>query len=924
MHSVFPSSLRGRLLLLLLLAIAPWFVVVAYGMWSDWRKATADALSDARALIRATALEQDRLLKSTRNLLEVLSAVPEIRAGTGAACAARLREVHGRTAGYVNFGVTDAQGRLLCAAKGGWQNFSDRDWYREMVKAPRFVVGRYVIGKISGLPVLPTAYPILDGEGRLQRIVWAAFDVTWLGQMLATARPSAEVVLSILDHEGVVVARHPHDPALIGKPHPVPWLVEAVTTGQGRGEGAGEVARGDTRLIAFERLPSSDGQGGVYVAASYSREAVLAPVLRDFRRNLIFLGVFTLLVLGAAWFLTEAFVLRRVSSLIQATRRIAAGDFSARAALGTGGGELSDLGRAFDAMAASLQQSMLQSRRIMEVAPEAILVTDTEGRIVMVNPRTESLFGYTREELIGQPVEMLVPASQRAAHARDREAYRRQPRVREMGTQGLDLAGQRKDGSTFPVDISLGPLETEQGTWVVAAVRDLSERKRFEDELLHQATHDALTGLPNRLLFRELLLHGMAQAQRAEKLLAVLFLDLDGFKNINDTLGHAQGDVLLREVARRIVGALRKDDVVARQGGDEFTILLSGISEVQDITAIADKLLAAVAEPYVAAGHEMYVTASIGITVYPFDDADADNLLRNADTAMYRAKESGKNAYRFYTAEMNAAVQERMEIEHGLRQALREERFVLHYQPQVNVATGQVVGVEALLRWMHPERGLLSPASFIAIAEDSGLIEPIGEWVLRAACRQIMDWRQAGMEVKVAVNLSARQFRRPTLADTVERVLAETGVAACPGLLELELTESMMMNDMDRNVATLSRLREMGLKLSIDDFGTGYSSLAYLKRFPIHILKIDKSFIDGITADPGDAAIARSVVSLGHSLNLGVIAEGVETREQWEWLRQAGCDQAQGYFFGKPMPAQDVEAMLRQGRPLLSSAGMQG
>jgi len=917
MKAPFLSSLRGRLLLLLILAIAPWVLATGYGMWSDWRQETSKATDDARRLARATVMEQDQLLRSARNLLQVLATLPEIRDGASDQCNARLQAIYAQTAGYVNFGVTDARGRLLCAAKGGFKDFSDRDWYQEMVKSPRFVVGRYVIGKISGLPILPTAYPILDKAGNLQRIVWVSFDVAWLGQMLHPGDRARGAMISILDHEGVVVARQPHDPTVIGRPHRVAWLVDAVAAGRIEGAGEGAVPNVGMQLIAFERLPSTGAGGGVYVAAGFPKAEVLAPVVRDFRHSLLFLGVFTLLAMGAAWVLTEAFLLRRVASLIGATKRIAAGDFGARTDLGTGHGELSELARAFDAMAASLEQSFRQAQRIMEVAPEAIIMTDADGRIVMANPRTERLFGYSREELIGQPVEMLVPANQRASHARERASYHHAPRVRDMGAQGLHLLGQRKDGTTFPVDISLGPLETEQGTWVVAAVRDVSERKRFEAEILHQATHDALTGLPNRTLFRELLLHGMAQARRSEKLLAVLFLDLDGFKNINDTLGHAEGDELLRAVAKRIVEALRKDDVVARQGGDEFTILLAGINVVQDITQIADKLLAAVAEPYVSGQHEMHVSASIGVTVFPFDDNDVDSLLRNADTAMYQAKADGKNTFRFYTPEMNAAMRARVEIESGLRQALRDGQLVLHYQPQVSVETGNIVGVEALIRWQHPTRGLVGPSTFIPIAEESGLIESIGEWVLGTACQQIRAWQAKGLGgIKVAVNLSARQFHRPNLLDVVRRVLAESAVESYAGLLELELTESMVMHDVERNVVTMKRLREMGLTLSIDDFGTGYSSLSYLKRFPINTLKIDKSFIDGVTTSADDAAIALAVVTLGHSLNLGVIAEGVETEAQWEWLRQAGCDLAQGYHFGRPMPAEELEAMLRAGRQL--------
>ncbi len=919
MHFSAFSSLRARLILLIAIAIAPWFGTMVYHMWIDWHQATAAAIEDAQRLTRAIAMEQDQSVLNARNLLQILATLPEIRDDDGDACRARLQAIHAQTVGYINLGVTDARGRLLCAAKGGGQDFSDRDWYREVVKSPRFVVGHYVIGKISGLPILPAAYPILDEAGTLRRVVWLALDMAWLGETLRRGARTQDAVVNLLDKQGVVLARHPSDPDMVGKPHRLGWLVQAILAGRTEGSGEARPPQGETRLVAFARLDASTE--GVYVAVSFSKQHVLREVLTNFRYKLLFLGLFTVLTLGAAWFLSEAVVARPLSLLVRAAKRIAAGDFSARTDLAAGRGELSELARAFDEMAGSLEQAFLRIQSVMEVAPEAIIMSDADGRIVMANARTEKLFGYTRQELIGKPIEILVPTDLRAAHVKNRSSYGHKPVTRDMGAKKLDLKGQRKDGTTFPVDISLAPLKTEQGIWVVAAVRDVSERKRFEAEILHQATHDTLTGLPNRTLFRELLIHGMAQATRAENLLAVLFLDLDGFKNINDTLGHAEGDALLRAVAQRIVGALRKDDVVARQGGDEFTILLQGVKEVQDITLIADNLLKAIARPYVSGPHEMHITSSIGITVFPFDDNDADNLLRNADTAMYQAKADGKNAFRFYTAEMNAAMRSRLEIENGLRQALQDGQFVLHYQPQVSVETGGILGVEALIRWQHPVQGLLAPTTFISIAEESGLIEPIGEWVLATACRQIQTWRALGLgDIKVAVNLSARQFQRPNLLDTIRRILAETGVDGCPWLLELELTESMVMRDVEKSVVTLKRLREMGLLLAIDDFGTGYSSLSYLKRFPINMLKIDKSFIDGITTDADDAAIATAIVSLGHSMKLSVIAEGVETEQQWNWLRQAGCDEAQGYHFGRPMPADELEALLRAGAPLPASA----
>ena len=437
------------------------------------------------------------------------------------------------------------------------------------------------------------------------------------------------------------------------------------------------------------------------------------------------------------------------------------------------------------------------------------------------------------------------------------------------------------------------------------------------EQILHQATHDDLTGLPNRILFHEMLAQAMARTQRTGKLLAVMFLDLDGFKNINDMLGHEYGDILLKQISQRLTAVLRKNDLVARQGGDEFIILVQDIAVVQSIVNIAETILAAVSETVIADNHEMHVTASIGITVFPFDDVEISHLLRYADIAMYHAKEAGKNNFQFYSEEMDALIRERMEIENGLRHALERNELVLHYQPQVDIGSGKIFAVEALLRWAHPEKGLIPPGKFIPVAEESNLIIAIGEWVLRAACKQNRAWQDAGLpHVRMAVNLSARQLRQPRLVAVVAEAMEDAGLALHSDNLELEVTESMIMKNIGETITTLNKLHEMGVSLSVDDFGTGHSSLTYLKRFPIHTLKIDKSFVDDIATDPDSAAIAATIIALGHSLKLNVIAEGVETAEQLAVLRKIKCDEMQGYYFSRPIPAEELERLLREDRRL--------
>jgi diguanylate cyclase (GGDEF)-like protein len=428
--------------------------------------------------------------------------------------------------------------------------------------------------------------------------------------------------------------------------------------------------------------------------------------------------------------------------------------------------------------------------------------------------------------------------------------------------------------------------------------------ERTQANLYSLAHFDALTGLPNRLLFLDRLSQTMAQAHRNERLVAVMLLDLDRFKAINDTLGHTMGDLLLKSVAERLVGCVREDDTVARLGGDEFTIMLPEIHHIQGAATVAQKILDALAQPFFLDGHELFVGVSIGIVLYPFDE-DLNVLLRNADIAMYEAKQHGGNAYQFYTAEMNTATLERLSLEGALRRALARGEFELHYQPQVDLARGEIVGVEALLRWRHPDLGLLGPMEFIPLAEENGLIVPIGEWVLRTACAQVRAWQEAGLRpIRVAVNLSVRQFYQKDLVEIVARILEQTGVDS--RYIEFEITESCLMQNTQAMVALLTELNRLGVRFSIDDFGTGYSSLAYLKRFPIDTLKIDRSFVCDIGTDPDDAAIVKAIIALAHSLEMRVVAEGVETPEQLHFLRTHGCDEIQGYLISRPLPADEV------------------
>jgi diguanylate cyclase (GGDEF)-like protein len=472
----------------------------------------------------------------------------------------------------------------------------------------------------------------------------------------------------------------------------------------------------------------------------------------------------------------------------------------------------------------------------------------------------------------------------------------------------------RRDKSETPIEDSVSPIHDRDGraTGAVIVFRDVSAARTMALQMAHSAEHDFLTGLPNRMLLNDRISQAIALAPRHMKKVAILFLDLDGFKHINDSLGHSIGDKLLQSVATRLLDCVRGSDTVSRQGGDEFVVLLSEVSQPEDAAVTARRMLQAVAEPHTIDLHDLHVTTSIGASVYPDDGLEAETLIKNADIAMYQAKENGRQSYRFFKPAMNVRAVERQSIEESLRRALERREFSLHYQPKINLDTGVITGAEALIRWTHPVRGLVSPAQFIPVAEDCGLILPIGNWGLREACKQARTWMDAGLRVgTMAVNISAMEFRNENFLEGVFAALADTGLE--PGFLELELTESVLMKHVESTESILEKLRARGVRVAVDDFGTGYSSLSYLQKFPIDALKIDQSFIRRITTAPGETTIVTAIISMARSLNLRVIAEGVETYKELEFLQAHRCDEAQGYYFSRPVPPEQFAKLLETG-----------
>jgi diguanylate cyclase (GGDEF)-like protein/PAS domain S-box-containing protein len=547
---------------------------------------------------------------------------------------------------------------------------------------------------------------------------------------------------------------------------------------------------------------------------------------------------------------------------------------------------------------------------VFQSSGEAIVISDANLRIVTVNPAFTSITGYTPQEAEGHTLYDLSRGVRSPEH--DREILHE---VQRCGYWQGEVWDRRKSGDSYPKWLTLSAVRDAGGRIAnyIEIFSDISERKEREERVRHLAHHDALTGLPNRVLLTDRIAQTIALAQRNETLAAVMFLDLDRFKNVNDSLGHSAGDKLLQEVAARLKSAMRGSDTVARLGGDEFVIVMPDAADQAAIAVAARKVLEAVGRPYSVDGHELVSTPSLGIAVYPADGGDVETLLRNADAAMYHAKESGRNNYQFFTQDMNARAVERLSLERSLRRALERDELRLHFQPQYEVATGSIVGVEALIRWEHPEQGLISPGRFMPFAEESGLILPIGAWVLERACWQNCEWQRQGLPaVRMSVNISALQFRQAGFADTVRHALEKSGLDA--RFLELEVTESVIMHEAERVTDTLAELKRMGLELAIDDFGTGYSSLSYLKRFPIDRLKIDQSFVRDIQSDGEDAAIIGAIIGLTRNLGLRTIAEGVETPEQLAFLREQGCDEVQGYLLSRPVPPEACAQLLKDGK----------
>jgi diguanylate cyclase (GGDEF)-like protein/PAS domain S-box-containing protein len=566
----------------------------------------------------------------------------------------------------------------------------------------------------------------------------------------------------------------------------------------------------------------------------------------------------------------------------------------------------------------TMQEELFEEKERAQVTlnsiGDAVICTDISGNITFLNLVAVRMTGWSRDEAAGRPmaeVFHVLDATSRKTTPNPMEMAVRQNRTMHLPSNCILI---QRDGGEIPIEDSIAPIHDREGrvTGVVIVFRDVSSGQTMALQLAYSAHHDFLTGLPNRKLLNDRVSQAILTATRYMNKVAVLFLDLDGFKHINDSLGHSIGDRVLQSVAKRLVDSVRGSDTVSRQGGDEFVVLLSEVAHSEGVAIAARRLLQVGAEPHSIGQHELYVTACIGVSVYPEDGMDVETLIKNADTAMYQAKENGRQSYQFFEPAMNVRAVERQSIEGSLRRALERQEFTVHYQPKINLRTGEISGAEALIRWTHPTRGPVSPAQFIPVAEDCGLILPIGNWVLLEACKQAQAWVEAGLPLgTMGVNISAVEFRNENFLEGVFAILKDTGLN--PNLLELELTESVLMKRPESTASVLRALRAKGVQVAVDDFGTGYSSLSYLQKFSIDALKIDQSFVRRITTAPDETTIVNAVISMAHSLKLRVVAEGVETIKELEFLEAHQCDEAQGYFFSRPVLPEQFAKLLETG-----------
>ena len=915
-------SIRARLLLLILFATLIPALVAGIQFLERRDTEISGASEDLAASVQEIALDLKDIVRATAQLHYGLARAPELDTRDQAACSAFLADVLNEYPQYTGILTIKPSGDLFCDSlrSGRTMNLADRRYFQNALNPGNPLAVEAAFGRLTGTAVLQIAYAARDKMGELKFILLASLDLDKTMQSRSRTLPRKNAVIALVDNKGTVFTWHPDTEKLRGRS-----IADSPLFRFAREQTAGAVREdlefgGVSRIWAVSTLPEFP-EVGLHVVVGVSKQDLLAAANRNLVQALAILLAVWLLVFGGAWVLARGVMDRGLAEemrIRELNEQLEQRVLERTARLESANQELNR-----EIAERSRAEAELRIAAIAFDSQEGMMVTDAHGVILRVNRAFVEETGYSAEDVVGRKRTMLTSGREDAAL--DDAMWET---VQRCGAWQGEVWDRRKNGEVYPVWLTISAVKGQGGlvTHYVATHIDITQRKAVEDQLHKLAFYDPLTQLPNRRLLLDRLGHVLAGSTRSRNQGAIMFIDLDNFKALNDTQGHDVGDRLLAEVAQRLKSSVRQGDTVARLGGDEFVVMVQDLAAdsmvVAQVEAVAEKILAALDCPYrLVFDAELgrrnalnyHCTASIGITLFGAHSTNVDELLKQADLAMYQAKDSGRNAIRFFDPEMQAAITSRVALEADLREAVEAGQFQLYYQPQVVGESHRLTGVEALLRWHHSRRGMVPPSEFIPLAEETGLILPLGQWVLETACAQLATWAsQPEMaQLTVAVNVSAHQIRQTDFVDQVLAVLADAG--ANPQRLKLELTESLLVSNVEDIIAKMTLLKSRGVGFSLDDFGTGYSSLSYLKRLPLDQLKIDQSFVNEVLTDANDAAIAKMIVALAESLGLAVIAEGVETEEQRNFLAESGCHAYQGYLFSKPLPLAGFEQWI--GKP---------
>lgn len=949
-------GLRARLIALIAFAVVPAIALNFYSAVQQRESAALAAIEDARNVGRLAAREQSRLIAGSKQLLQGLALLPEMKDPRQApACTRALSELVKAYPFYTSFGVATLDGNVWCSSRPlpGKVNVGDRVYFRRAVESNNFSVGNYIFGRVTGVHAFNVGQPLFINE-KLVGVMYVGVNLNWVNEMLSAIRLPENSVVFVVDSEGTLLARYPEVKDAVGKSLNIAALTNTMLKNDQEGTADVLGSDGVDRFFAYAPLKDTAG-GNVYVAVGVSKNVVYASAQQQFTRNLMLLLVVATIALIAAWGGSNAFVLKRIKALATAAQRLAAGDLQARTGLPHGKEELGHLASTFDRMANGLQLMSTALSRVhralkaLTAANRAVArASDEQALMVEICSIVAKTGGYRCSWIghVGHEDNRRITLSTSAgfenefalsnlnatwgngaSHSFVAQAIREvRPVVLHNILTDYEKTAYREEAvrygyasaAAFPIVI-LGKVvavfvihseesnafESEELDLLHEIAQDLAfgvstlrARQEHDRALEHMAYYDSLTGLPNRAYF-ERRVHQTISSHSNTQSFALMIIDLNRLWEVNDALGFHHGDSILKEVSNRLKELFADDTIVARMRGDEFAVLLPAPSREHVENAVLC-IQTALNETVTINEISVDVSVVIGISLFPQHGTEPIQLIRHADVAMHQAKKSGSR-HGFYTAENDADSKLRLAMVTELRHAIEHDELVLHYQPKIDVQTGRICGLEALVRWHHPTKGMIPPDAFIPLAEQTWLIKPLTEWVLKTALRQTMVWHKSGWKLPVAVNLSAKNLHDESLVKNIEQLIAETG--AEPWWLELEITEGAVMDDPEHALRTLNQLSAMGIILYIDDFGTGYSSLRYLNELPVDAVKIDKSFVLNMLDQPGAAAIVRSTISLAHDLGLRVVAEGVENEEMWTRLVTLKCDSAQGFYFSKPLPA---------------------